>query len=997
MTGKYVMRTVVFAGIVCVFGILASCDSSPENWGYFRGFFHPLLKQANGCEGCLAEATGMLRVENDSAVSLTGIFITQNLWFDNEPNQLADPLPPGWALEKQLQRGFWSVGIVDELGKAGIKDSVMVMADTTVTVRVSEIMGTTPDVTRPEGEEEDPGTNDPEGEDDGSPSDVVDVIETSTARELEGGSSLHITMSDGAQLTFPALPCEGTITTVTLETVETALDLSAYEVTPVGQVRDLTFESFDPMDHNLYTADFVPTLTIPAAELTGIDKAALVVMRIGDLYLTDEEQQPGRAHYLPVTFTESGDLQVADFYMADSIISDIILRDAPPAKQRILHPRRIRYVPALFSGSYNYSMEPSLQRFYPVSDSPYRASFDELDSDRQEAEKDKNIKNIVVLVHGYHNHERLGQAPATARAPWHYDYKCHVWNLFYNYFQEYRADTISCTAFYEYIYPTYRPIFTPGAGSRLDEDFADRIQDLVREYNALSFMPGNTEVRLYIVAHSMGGVVSRAGIQLFDAETHDAFQKLVTWGTPYLGTPLLSLRRVLSAPNGIYSIRRGLVNVPLGNIDNTLYVYRRVLEYFIPDSPGIRDLQWARSHTTTTHNLRFEDYFSFDVNAAVETALLNQYDLFNGTEIFNRNLNTLNTEDVYRLDEKYHAVYGINNNRPTITTSRWWWPKVEGVARLDLGATVIPWLMKDPTQSYEGGVRGDSDGMIPLASMMGGGTTVAWRRSEFNDTNHEAYFGYPDASGEFREESKAMDVAQETLRVLDLEPCAVELLLNINRQGTTMDGVQYTLTAEVRELPPDTDHVAFAWDFGDGRVEAQGGSVAAVSNGKAEITVNHVYAHVSADMTFIVTVSVTANGLEIARETVEVSLIAHTVTVTINEIFVFDKKLELQRDSLSLPDPTCEPWGMGDNKFYYEGCVTPDGLFPSYEYRWGLRINQDDPSNFTRTSADSCNVLDGWYTFDLTGDAYVTLEVYAPDGQLLGSDTKDTNLTCWPW
>ena len=1024
---------------VSIIGMLASCESGYEHVGPIPTAFFTVLKQSSGCTGCEPEPPGVgtLRVTNDGTVSVTRIHVTSGTATGSEPNLLTEPLPTGWAIEMRAERGVYTVVVVDALNRSGTKSGVLVYADTTTVVRISEIIDGVPgndtdpdasegeaddtvpddsegedgdedtddpegegegeDTDDPEGEGEGEDTDDPEGEGDDGLLDTIALVETSGPHDFEGGMPLEITMSDGARLTFPALPAEEVITTVTLNTVEAALDLTDYEITPVGKVRDLVFESFDPADHDLYTADFAPTLTIPAAELAGIDTASLTVIRIGNLYLTDETPRRAQVHFLSPTFTASGDLQFTDFYMADSIISDIILRDVAPEKQITLFARSTRYVLAQLAPSANYSMEPLLQRFYPVATRPNRAVFTDLDEDRQEQENEKTIRNVVVMVHGYHNNEKLGSGPATAEAPWYYNYKRDAWTLFYDYIRQQHADILACTAFYEYIYPTYRPIFTAGAGPRLDEDFARAVRDMVQDHNWDGWFPGKADVRLYIVAHSMGGVVARAGIQLFEEETHDAFQRLVTWGTPHLGTPLLSLRRVLSAPAGIYSLRRGLVNVPMGNIDNTLYIYRRALEYFIPDAPGIRDLQWARSHTSTPHNLRLEEYFSFDVDAALDPALWNLYDLHNGTEIFNPNLNRLNSDDVYRLSEEYRAVYGINPNRPTISTSRWRWPRVDGIAPLDLGATVMPWLIKDADQSYEGAVRGDNDGIVPVASMMGAGVTVSWRRSRFDNTHHEDYFGYPDDSGVFRDEAKAFDVSSETMRVFGIEPCAVQVLLDLQRQPESPDGIEYGLVIKVSELPPDLDNVAIHWNFGDGRPEAQGMSVASVSGGKAEVAVSHVYEHVLVNTTHTITVSVLDMGDELARVTTEIMLSGQTFTVRIYDSMIFATNGGGNDGVITIPDPECEPLGSLDD-FKFEGCIEPSGIFPSYEYRWELQINQDNPQNFTQTDTDNCNMLTGWYSNELSGTVTVSLDVYSPDGDLLGSHALDgISLDCYPY
>ena len=692
------------------------------------------------------------------------------------------------------------------------------------------------------------------------------VLDTSGPQEVQGGVPLEIVMNDDSTLSLSALPCEGTITTVVLEQVADIPDLTGYDIAPEGVTHVLTFDSFDPTDSALYAADFAPTLTLPASTIAEINGDTITVARIADLYLTDEQAQPNRVHFLPATVTENGDLQVTDFYMADSIISDLLLRDAPPEKQTSLHPRRIQYVVGTFAGSYNWNTQPVLQRFYPSENhAAARCTLDGLDAEAQDAENKKVIRNVVVLVHGHNEEEKLGDEDSSAEAPWYLGYKRDVWTPFYRYVREEHPDLLACTTVYEYIYPTYWPIFTPGNGQRLDEDFARRINALVAAGN--SGIEDDEEFHVYIVAHSMGGLVTRAGAQMFNSTSHTAFQKLVTWGTPHMGTPLVSLRRVLASPTGIYSVRRGMVSLPLNNIDNTLYAFRRAIENLQRDAPGTRDLRWANSHTTTAHNLCFDDYFSFDVNAALEPALWNLYDLKTGTDIFNVNLNLLNKEDTYRLEPKCRALYGITPKRLEVSYNWLGWPRIEG-GYIGAGASVLSWLMEDAAAAYEGALRGDSDSAVPLASMMGAGITVAWERSRFDDMDHEEYFGAPHPHGVFQTEEKAADIARETMRVLDIQTCDVQLTIT-PASLETHGGVERTFILEAKGIAADITAVTFQWDFGDGDTGSADGAVTA---GEATIDITHEYPIRATDETYTLTATVSQEQTELARATAEITV-----------------------------------------------------------------------------------------------------------------------------
>lgn len=619
----------------------------------------------------------------------------------------------------------------------------------------------------------------PEGED--------KPVESTGPKDVVSGTALDVSLSDGTRLELPAIEASGPITQLTLNRMEGSVDLSALDLEAVGKTRMIEFDSFDPVQMGFPAARVAPQITLPAATADGLDKNTVVVYRVADLYLGDQSY-PAHGSCLPVTWAPNGDLVVTDFYFADSIMSDLALNEAvksgrfvPSAGKATMNPRRIQYVAGTFNGSYNWLAEPILLRFYPEQIAiEERVSWEQLSDERQE-EEDKRIEsNIVILVHGHNEEEKLGYAPTSAPYPWNYAYKRDVWTKFYEYVSESVPEIAECTGFYEFVYPTYWPAFARESGTkRLDEAFAEAVNHLIATRAEL-----NPQVKLYIVAHSMGGLVARAGIQLFESTTNNAFQRLVTWGSPHLGSPLVTVRYVMGAPRGIYRAGPdGVVNFPLGNIDNTLFALRRAVDNEQVDAPGTRDLRWANSHTDIPRGLAIDSLFSFDQVAAGDPDLWNKYSLDNGTEIYNQNLNLLNTNDTYRNSDKYHAVIGVTTRRAILSfpISNWFKPTLDTTGP-PLGAKIMPWLMDGPDDPYLGHKQGSSDGAVPITSMAGAGVTG--RQTDVGDIDHEQYYGAPNAAGFFQAPDLAIETSANTIAIFGMTcPPPGQRTFNLSRTG----------------------------------------------------------------------------------------------------------------------------------------------------------------------------------------------------------------------
>ncbi len=628
-----------------------------------------------------------------------------------------------------------------------------------------------------------------------------ELVEVSEPCELTGGIALDIVLSDGTRLNLPATEATGTLTQISLGRAESSPNLDEVDSKSVGAARVVQFDSFDPTEKGISAALVTPQVTFPASIIAGLDKNSIAVYRVADLFI-DGTPYPGHASSLPINFAANGDLAVTDFYFPDSIMSDLAFNDArksgrlaSSAKEAILKTNTIQYIVGTFKDSYNWCIKPELLRFYPQADGPTgpgRVSWAELSPARQAEEDGRSVNNIVILLHGHNEEEKLGFERSTAPSPWNYAYKRDVWTQLYKFVTDYGSSFTDCTGFYEFIYPTYLPIFTPCPGvERLDETFAEKVNSLV----ASEAHVGKT-LNLYILAHSMGGVVARAGIQLFEKETHDVFQGLVTWGSPHLGSPLVSLRYVLGAPPGIY--RPGpdnVVSFPLENIDNTLFALRRSVDNMQVDAPGTRDFRWANGHTTTPRGLSLDKLFS---DSGAPDDLWNRYNLENGTEIYSQNLRLLNENDVYRLSTKYNAFFGVTTRRAKVIFPRGWARPTVDTTGPPLGAKVMPWLVDNADQPYAGYVEGDSDGAVPMVSMAAAG--VAGKQTYVGDVDHEQYYGAPDSNGVFQEITMARRTAAQTLDSFKMEcPPPGQRIYHFSHSGTTPEqdvNLPYPITVD---------------------------------------------------------------------------------------------------------------------------------------------------------------------------------------------------------
>lgn len=515
-----------------------------------------------------------------------------------------------------------------------------------------------------------------------------------------------------------------------------------------------------------------PVVVIPAAEAGSTDPETINVLRVSDLWV-DGEWIPNYAMALPVTRDGEGNFVFTDPAFVDS------LKPAPGANAVGLIGAlnntqqhwigHVRYQLMTFDDSLNWARPPQLVRMVPTSDAAagFRrpATVSELVAMRK-----RPICNLVILVHGHNEEEKEGIDENSIALPWQFAYKWRVWNIFYQEIQQATqtfadaAYPTDCTAFYEFIYPTYRPIFSPvpAPGGQIHETLGETLGRLIAErfqfepqLNAL--LEQDIPFNLFITAHSQGGLVARAGLRHMPHGVRKNLKRLVTWGTPHHGASLYTLRYALQAG---HNMQVNGVRVPLQNINQSWLFgarYQNIIRALALDTPGIRDLRWESAHADV---LRLDHVFPSLTDAAIAAA---------NPPLFSENLTTFNASMAEELQgvtgTPYTYLYGTTSKRGLFMDAStaglgFDWREARyfatSASEIEKGATLND-LVVQPQHSA-------NDGAVPKLSQKGARLPFAWANDQIHvgDIDHEEFFGAepPDRNTETRE--KGAYIAHET-------------------------------------------------------------------------------------------------------------------------------------------------------------------------------------------------------------------------------------------
>lgn len=617
---------------------------------------------------------------------------------------------------------------------------------------------------------------------------------------VTGAVPITLTLSDQTRLILPSGTTE---VAVNLQRESTTIQLNQPGLETSGSTRVLEFEL------DKVTADFIPQLTIPAREMGELHPATVNIARVGPQWVNGEILLD-QITYLPLTLDDNGDILIIDKDIASLATAFAASQKTSGVKLAAVVPQygdgrflKVKYVPMTFQSHLDWYAFPRLVRMIPDKDNPgFRHPADsKMDQDALL----KPISNVIVLVHGHNEQEKDGSALATTDDPWNYSYKREVWDVFYKTFLETQMDQVDCTAFYEFIYPTFRSAYSPLAGNPVEplgDTFAKAMLVGAKNdrYQLKRMREADMNVNVFITAHSMGGLVARAGVRQFDEYMQNSFRQLVTWGTPHHGSPLVSLGYIF---RGAYMVNPGQLRaahwfpdyLPEGDVDNILgsgmlqWILDRKVQL---DTPGTRDLRWDN-----VRPLRLDEIFKDDTRALIFTDPGNtKYSLVDGSWLYNQNLKQFNESDPYYNTDKYVFFYGTTSKRL---------PNQSGETAI--GATILPTLLQNPSQmiSDAGGDRyeGESDGAVPLVSMAGMG--IAPNRYYLGDLDHEEYYS---SAGD-----KGRAVARATFNSFGLETarceCARVIIENLedfhtsNASGTRDIQARLLLDPELAPSPGD--------------------------------------------------------------------------------------------------------------------------------------------------------------------------------------------------
>ncbi|MCM8806244.1 MAG: FG-GAP-like repeat-containing protein [Candidatus Omnitrophica bacterium] len=472
----------------------------------------------------------------------------------------------------------------------------------------------------------------------------------------------------------------------------------------------------------------IPEITIPRKEIGILNPDTVNILRVSEKIVDGKIVK--NYSLLPVHFDNNGNLVTKDIYLAGELLEE----QTPPGGTKAgSPPKYISYIPLTFQRTINWVRESKFVRMVPDAKSEAkRKPLDSLSDEEKKWELKKPIKNVIVLVHGHNEAEKTGlpgQFERNAPFPWAVDYKRDVWTYLYETFLKDYQEFNSCTVFYEFIYPTWRPIF-----GHLDDMLVEKItSELEKQLSYNIEEKDSFPFNLFIVAHSMGGVVSRAAIIKFPEVVDDQFKHFVSWGSPHRGAAMYSLRYLLTSPAYEAKTWTGsALSTAMG-----AYVGNNII-----DAPGIMDLRWTNGSPGTRRFLQFDKYF--EVKSEYQSQIAT-YDLRNGSLLYNQRLQQLNEND--DRGAKYTFIYGITSKGiPADEIDDMGLADLVSVlssGEIAIGATINRFLIENGFNILYNRMESDSDGAVPIVSMTGLGLNPSYL-IDVGDIDHEEYYGVKD-------------------------------------------------------------------------------------------------------------------------------------------------------------------------------------------------------------------------------------------------------------
>ena len=269
-----------------------------------------------------------------------------------------------------------------------------------------------------------------------------------------------ISLPDGTRVDVPPMP--GPVTVSVTRSPENVDAVRVWGQEPTGSARTVIYTG------DAAALDFVPTITIPASDAGTL--TALNVARIGPVAESGALQEDV-VTFLPVTRDDSGNVIFRDIHLRGAAqLAATVPSGRLSAPEFAIKTFRTIYDLSTYQAVLNWAIDPQLVRMVPDASVPEkRRPLSTLSLAERDAVLRHPIQNVIVLVHGHNEAEKLGFEAKQIPTIWGYEYKRDVWTLLYEGFLKEVAGYgpyADCTAFYEFIYPTYRPVFDEPGGSR---------------------------------------------------------------------------------------------------------------------------------------------------------------------------------------------------------------------------------------------------------------------------------------------------------------------------------------------------------------------------------------------------------------------------------------------------------------------------------------------------------------------------------------------------
>ena len=654
-----------------------------------------------------------------------------------------------------------------------------------------------------------------------------------TTSVISDGRKAKVKLDDDSKASIPELP-EAFEATLQRSSTEDDTSLSQAIQTienktgyiPTGSTRSLIVEGSGD------AADLKPVITIPQKEAGSINLETVNVLRFGNV-LIDGEMIENHAMLLPVSLDENGDLFFIDPLMADGLIAKDKTRQSQlrstvsRSNTQYEWVGSVRYVLMTFQDDLNWKRQPRLERMIPDASGASKGFRRPAGQEERKEMAKVPICNLVILVHGHNEEEKAGAYTPSAESPWLFSYKRKVWDLFY---EEIMAEFASaalyhheCTAFYEFIYPTYRPIFSPVSDKtgKIHKTLGESLGRLIEEElqadpQLAAMMRTDMPFNVFVVAHSQGGLVARAGFRHMPLEFKERVRRFVSWGTPHHGAALYTLRYALQAGHDM--VIDG-VRLPLQNIQNNMItgplVEGGINAHIALDTPGTRDLRWEAAQKDKVAIQKLFPTIDEAASALIEPSL------------FSENLSRFNAshdEENRVMGTPYTFIYGTTPKTAELdmvdVTGGWWFQfRRQQVLRfadssgIEKGAALNRLVMQS---GYNQG-----DGAVPIYSQRGQGIYVHQMESiQMTDVDHEEFYGAEAPQRSPATIYKGRLTAGETFNELRLDHSSRKCP-QMEVESETTD---QTLFIDGRVVYPLYDTANISIGDGIDRIEARSGS-----------------------------------------------------------------------------------------------------------------------------------------------------------------------------